>query len=623
MADKKLTTLDAITSLTSDDLFYIVDAPGSTPVSKKITAGNAAGSLATLANALTGSGTLNFLAKFTGSGATLGNSNITDNGTTVGLGVATATTLNGNTFTTGTYTLTGTAGKTLNFTNSLTFIGTDSSSVAFGAGGTVLYSGGSLFTLNAGSGTGLTVPGAVTQGSTVTVGSNTDALMFGSLALGFGSTTPPSGPTLNVVSTLSTSPRGIASMQFSTDTNGARVGFFKARGTVASPTTVVTGDTLGRLMFRGYDGTGYLEMASIEVISTGTIATNRVPTQLIFQTATNATPSVLTTAMTIGADQNITAANGLTLSAGQVTLPTGSTSTPSINFGNSNTGIYANGANTIAFTIANSEYFRISSGAIIYSFVDQNIFSNTGRLLFGNAGDAIIRRLATANLAIGNTASASPVANTLTIGESSRGGTDSNVAGASGTIQSGTGTGTGTVATLIFQTPTLGSSGTTTQSYATRLTLSSTAATFTVPLVASGTATNDNAAAGNIGEYTSGTIASGSAVSLTSATPTNVTSVSLTAGDWNVWGVVDYVTTGATTSDFKSGISSTSATFGAQDTFQNMPFIATALSDTFGHAVALTRISLASTTTVYLVGQSNFSVGTAAAYGSIFARRVR
>ncbi len=46
--------------------------------------------------------------------------------TTPTLGVATATTLNGNTFTTGTYTLTGTAGKTLTFSNSLTLSGTDS-----------------------------------------------------------------------------------------------------------------------------------------------------------------------------------------------------------------------------------------------------------------------------------------------------------------------------------------------------------------------------------------------------------------------------------------------------------------------------------------------------------------
>lgn len=51
--------------------------------------------------------------------------------TTPTLGVATATTINGNTFTTGTYTLTGTASKTLNFTNTLTLSGTDSTTMTF------------------------------------------------------------------------------------------------------------------------------------------------------------------------------------------------------------------------------------------------------------------------------------------------------------------------------------------------------------------------------------------------------------------------------------------------------------------------------------------------------------
>lgn len=49
----------------------------------------------------------------------------------------TATSLNGNTFTTGTYTLTGAAGKTLTFSNTLTLAGTDSASLNIGAGGTL------------------------------------------------------------------------------------------------------------------------------------------------------------------------------------------------------------------------------------------------------------------------------------------------------------------------------------------------------------------------------------------------------------------------------------------------------------------------------------------------------
>jgi hypothetical protein len=51
--------------------------------------------------------------------------------TTPSLGVATATSLNGNTFTTGTYTLTGVAGKTLTFNKSITLEGTDATTMTF------------------------------------------------------------------------------------------------------------------------------------------------------------------------------------------------------------------------------------------------------------------------------------------------------------------------------------------------------------------------------------------------------------------------------------------------------------------------------------------------------------
>ena len=40
MADKKVTALDALTTLSSVDLFLVVDDPAGTPISKKITAEN-------------------------------------------------------------------------------------------------------------------------------------------------------------------------------------------------------------------------------------------------------------------------------------------------------------------------------------------------------------------------------------------------------------------------------------------------------------------------------------------------------------------------------------------------------------------------------------------------------
>lgn len=99
-------------------------------------------------------------------------------------------------------------------------------------------------------------------------------------------------------------PRGILSTQHSSGTGGSRVMFRKSRGTYASPTVITTGDNLGRFTAGGYDGASYVDdMAVIEFQSTGTIGTTRIPTQIIFSTATDASPSVLTNAVVIKANQ--------------------------------------------------------------------------------------------------------------------------------------------------------------------------------------------------------------------------------------------------------------------------------------------------------------------------------
>lgn len=140
-----------------------------------------------------------------------------------------------------------------------------------------------------------------------------------------------------------------------------------------------------------------------------------------------------------------------------------------------------------------------------------------------------------------------------------------------------------------------------------------------------GSITNDAAIVGGVGELLSSTVATGASVSLTTATPANVTSVSLTAGDWDVSGTVDY-NPGATTSITRlaQGVSSTSATLGAQDTYSQS---ASAADVPTAIVIALptpvTRISLAATTTIYLVASATFTVSTLTAFGSIRARRVR
>ena len=140
-----------------------------------------------------------------------------------------------------------------------------------------------------------------------------------------------------------------------------------------------------------------------------------------------------------------------------------------------------------------------------------------------------------------------------------------------------------------------------------------------------GTVTNDNANAGYVGEYVSAAVAAGAAVALTTNVTANVTSISLTAGDWDVTGLVQY-TPGATTSvtQLTQGSSSTSATVGAQGTFSKFVTAANVLTAVDpAWNLPVTRFSLATTTTVYLVAAATFTVSTLAAYGVIRARRVR
>jgi hypothetical protein len=136
-----------------------------------------------------------------------------------------------------------------------------------------------------------------------------------------------------------------------------------------------------------------------------------------------------------------------------------------------------------------------------------------------------------------------------------------------------------------------------------------------------GTTTNNNASAGYWGEYVT---ASGSAVSLTSGTAANITSISLTAGDWDVTGTIQFVPAASTTtSQMFSGVSNTS---GANGTFDQTTITRYPLSAGSGSTVLPTpvsRFSLSTTTTIFLVGSASFAVSTMTANGLIRARRVR
>lgn len=134
-----------------------------------------------------------------------------------------------------------------------------------------------------------------------------------------------------------------------------------------------------------------------------------------------------------------------------------------------------------------------------------------------------------------------------------------------------------------------------------------------------GTTTNDSAATGTVGEFVTST---GSLVSLTSGSISNITSISLTAGDWDVFGSVGIVAA-STATVLIGGISTTSVTMPSvtSGVYANL-----VLAFTSGQgqtmSVGCARLSLAVTTTVYLVLRANFA-STCTGYGYIGARRRR
>jgi hypothetical protein len=131
---------------------------------------------------------------------------------------------------------------------------------------------------------------------------------------------------------------------------------------------------------------------------------------------------------------------------------------------------------------------------------------------------------------------------------------------------------------------------------------------------------------GEIGQKITSKVASGSAVSLTTATTANITSFQLPSGVWRLFGKGQFILTGATTTNFKLGISQVTATLGnaAGATF-NSPAIFTTLTDTLDINLPDMEpivVPFGKTTTIYIVGQSTFSAGTVTAYGSFGAIRV-
>ena len=150
-------------------------------------------------------------------------------------------------------------------------------------------------------------------------------------------------------------------------------------------------------------------------------------------------------------------------------------------------------------------------------------------------------------------------------------------------------------------------------------------------LILQGTTTNDNAAAGFIGEYISSNLIKASGVSLSSTVAHDITSVSLTAGDWDCQGCIAIFNSAKNFISLAGWISTTSASLpsalgnGGMMNYTQLDGVTTSGNRDFVLPIASGRISLASTTTVYL---STIWTGTGGGanptgYGFIGCRRVR
>ena len=133
--------------------------------------------------------------------------------------------------------------------------------------------------------------------------------------------------------------------------------------------------------------------------------------------------------------------------------------------------------------------------------------------------------------------------------------------------------------------------------------------------------TNSSASAGQLGEFISSVILSGSPVSISNNSPLDLTSVSLTAGDWDVFGNINFAWTGLSTQGY-CWISATSATIPNAALF-NGPLFTSGVIQGLGLEAPFFRASLAITTTIYISAYTTFSTGACTMIGGIYARRVR
>lgn len=451
MAATKLSGLSAGAAVASTDLFYGVQTAG---------AGGVKTTAAQLKTFMSASPTL----------------------VTPVLGVASATSINKLAITAPatSATLAIADGKTLTVSNTITFQATDGTTVNFGAGGTFAYTGNDLSVFAAttsaqlagvisdetGTGTLVfaTTPTLVTPilgvatGTSLSLGGAT----IGSDALGVtGTATFNGGATINSASlSLVSSPLSISGNISAASWGGA---------TVATLTGLRIKSVSGTLTDTTSSGT--VVISATDLLGGNTIAASAATTFTNYYSMYFKIPVAGTNVTFAGSGNGAWGVGADNARFGSLTSATTISTTGAIGqIGAPSNAL--NGGLKVASGSGASEVGLNWGGVGYIGACSVGLIGFTSSSADGTiVPDAAFSRVAAANIRHGKASSATPVAQTLTVGEASRPGTDTNIGGATGTVQSGLGTGTGTLSSLLLQSPKAAASGTSAQTYVTGLTI--------------------------------------------------------------------------------------------------------------------------------------------------------
>jgi len=214
--------------------------------------------------------------------------------------------------------------------------------------------------------------------------------------------------------------------------------------------------------FKAHDGiTGTDVVGANLILASGRGTGAGAVSSLIFQT-----PTVLTTGTTAQSlATRLTLTETLATFATGIQVPTGQ---PGYSWSGTNVAIYWDGGSNIILRNGSIGAY-IQSGVLL-----------TPKLDIGANGDLFLTRAAAADLQFGLDVNGAAVSQTL---RAPSGITGTDKTGGNFTIASGKGTGAGATSSIIFQTPTILTTGTTAQTLATRFTIAETIATFTIPVI--------------------------------------------------------------------------------------------------------------------------------------------